>query len=483
MYNAAASPTVANCTFSGNEASYGGGMYNSESAPTVTSSAFSDNSATGDGGGMCNEAASPTVRSCTFSGNEASYGGGGMSNGQSSAPTVESCVFSGNSASVVGGGMRNNSGTPAVTNCTFHGNSSSVFGGGIGNTSSSAPVVTNCILWGDTAPNGPEIMDVSSTSTVTYSNVEGGFTGDGNIDADPLFVGAPDDLHIGEGSPCIDAANGDEAPEFDMDGHPRVDDLGTPDSGVGDPPYADLGAYEYLGFTCAPAGEACEVDLDGPGGVEPVLTCCDWDQDDGDWVLVSHRDTEASQFLINHWAALEPLLESVWEGMEVRYEVHTSQDRVYKQYNQAVAIHGNNHEDTPVWFGTCKLDYADAFAGDDWMIQPNGGMPICFQHVCATTDTCPNWQNNVHTACHRSLRADDGSLFRAEQCTYYPSWDAYCGGLLKHAGAVYASGCAVDHDFEVVGPEGQYVPGSYHAYVGSQTAVKIWLRSSTFELP
>jgi len=103
--------------------------------------------------------------------------------------------------------------------------------------------VKNCILWGDTAPNGPEIYDDGATPAVTYSNVAGGYTGDGNINADPLFVGAPSDLHLGAGSPCIAAANGPAAPDYDQDGNPRVDDPNSPNTGVG-PPWVDMGAYE-----------------------------------------------------------------------------------------------------------------------------------------------------------------------------------------------------------------------------------------------
>ncbi len=105
----------------------------------------------------------------------------------------------------------------------------------------STPKVMSCILWGN---SGPEIHDEDATPTVTYSNVAGGYPGDGNIDADPLFVGPDEgDLRLGAGSPCIDAANGPAAPEHDMDGDPRVDDPDSPNTGVG-PPWADMGAYE-----------------------------------------------------------------------------------------------------------------------------------------------------------------------------------------------------------------------------------------------
>ena len=272
MYNVGASPTVTNCTFSGNEGLIaGGGMGNISSSPTVTNCTFTGNSGGENGGGMSNLDSSPTVTNCTFSENSANdyEGGGGMSN-RNSSPTVTNCTFNGNSTAQNGGGMYNSEGNPTVTNCTFSGNEAFLGGGGMGNISSS-PTVTNCILWGD-SPD--EIFATNGDPNVTFSNVEGGFPGTGNIDADPLFVDAngpdgipgteDDDLRLMSGSPCIDAGDNTAVPPdtsdldedgdtkepipFDLDGNPRfVDDPDTKDTGNGDPPIVDMGAYEFQG--------------------------------------------------------------------------------------------------------------------------------------------------------------------------------------------------------------------------------------------
>ncbi len=219
MYNLNSSPTLTNCVFSGNSAALwgGGGMANWTSTPTLANCTFSGNSADRDGGGMWNyDNSSPTLTNCTFNGNSASYVGG-MANFESSNPTLTNCTFSnnsaynsvggmlnqwecsptltnctfiGNSAGQSAGGMDNyDGGNPTLTNCTFIGNSANVSGGGMVNELGSSATVTNCILWGNTAPSDPQIHnDGTSSATVSYSDVQGGWPGETNIDADPYFA-------------------------------------------------------------------------------------------------------------------------------------------------------------------------------------------------------------------------------------------------------------------------------------------------------
>ncbi len=261
MYNYNSSPTITNCTFSGNRAigsegqGAGGGMYNYYSSPTVTNCTFGGNSAYA-GGGMCNSYSSPSVSNCSFGGN-ASRLGGGLLNSQSS-PTVTNCTFSGNTALFgAGGAMYNGGGSPTVTNCTFSMNVV-IFGGGMYNESS-YPSVTNCILW----ENGPNaIVDQgASASRIHFSEVQGGLPvnavdGEGNIDLDPRFVRPPDpgpdgtwdgvdddygDLRLRAGSPCIntgDPAFVAQPGETDLEGHARIlcerVDMGAYEFGIGD---------------------------------------------------------------------------------------------------------------------------------------------------------------------------------------------------------------------------------------------------------
>jgi hypothetical protein len=134
---------------------------------------------------------------------------------------VKSCIFSGNSGDA-GGAIINHESDASITNCTFSGNSGGQ-GGAIHNSLSSGAQVYNCILWGDSAGMGPEIY---ADCVVSYSDVEGGWAGTGNIDADPCFVNpAGDDYHLLAGSPCIDAGDPAYSPtpgDTDIDGEPRA---------------------------------------------------------------------------------------------------------------------------------------------------------------------------------------------------------------------------------------------------------------------
>ena len=94
-------------------------------------------------------------------------------------------------------GIRVTDCSPEITNSTFSRNA----GHGL-TVSSGSPTVINSILWGD---GGDEI---SGTLSVKYSDVQGGYIGEGNINKDPLFID-PDigDYRLDICSPAIDAGD------------------------------------------------------------------------------------------------------------------------------------------------------------------------------------------------------------------------------------------------------------------------------------
>jgi predicted outer membrane repeat protein len=179
-------PTVSNCTFTGNSTvGYCGAIFNYQSRPAITNCTFTGNSAVkygGRGGAMFNYESRPAITNCTFSGNSA-YVGGAMYN-YYSGPAITNCTFTDNSARS-GGAMFNYSSSPAIINCTFNGNSAASSSGAMYNWRSN-PMVKNCILWGD-KPH--EIANSGhSNPVITYSDVQGGWAGVGNIDIAPCFA-------------------------------------------------------------------------------------------------------------------------------------------------------------------------------------------------------------------------------------------------------------------------------------------------------
>jgi len=180
-----ANTVLSGFVITGGNASSGGGMHNLSSSPTVANCTFTGNSATLRGGGMYNNSSSsPTVTDCTFSGNTAQVGGG-MRNEDSSSPTMTNCTFSGNSATNGGGMDNNSSSSPTVTDCTFSGNSATGIGGGMAISFNSSPTVTNCTFC-DNSPEhiGGQVVLSGQIHMTTFCPIPvcpGDITGDGDV--------------------------------------------------------------------------------------------------------------------------------------------------------------------------------------------------------------------------------------------------------------------------------------------------------------
>ncbi|MHC4572693.1 MAG: S8 family serine peptidase [Planctomycetota bacterium] len=242
------SPTIRNCVIRGNYAIWGGGMGVDSASPTVTNCVFTGNTTRWDGAGMCTDDASVTVTNCLF---------------------VDNATLSGQTGA--GGGMANFTCSPTVVNCTFNANFADSDGGGIFNYgASSTPLLENCIFWGDeTDGSGDEVYNYNSADpNFRHCDIEGcggsggwnpslGTDGGGNIDSDPNFIdpndpdGSDDIWVTGDdglcltSTRCIDAADGNVAPETDILGQSRMDDPNWSNIGIGDPNYVDMGAYEH----------------------------------------------------------------------------------------------------------------------------------------------------------------------------------------------------------------------------------------------
>ena len=96
--------------------------------------------------------------------------------------------------------------------------------------------LTNSVVWGNTLAS-VFIMSDQEPVEVSFSDIEGGHEGVGNIDADPLFVGRFGwEYLLHPDSPCIDAG--------DPDSHDHLYDTWPhwPER-IRNGPECDLGAY------------------------------------------------------------------------------------------------------------------------------------------------------------------------------------------------------------------------------------------------
>lgn len=234
-----AASIISDCTFVLNSASRGAGMSLAGSTFEISRCVFEDNntssSGEGRGAGITIFGSTVMLTNCSFTRNNASstHGFGGGVDGRRSQLTFVNCVFMLNRA-FLGAGLNLEQATASAINCTFAENA--------GRTGSailvwdSAAVITNSIVWNNPATHGSGVDPVGSIPVVRYSCIEGGYTGDGNISGDPLFVDLDaGDLRLQPESPCIGAGTAVDAPGFDIVGTLRPQGAGY-----------DMGAYEYF---------------------------------------------------------------------------------------------------------------------------------------------------------------------------------------------------------------------------------------------
>lgn len=204
---------ISNCVFVGNFAAGAGG---GSEGGNLFNCVFVRNF--GEGGGAASDA---NLVNCTITNNLAGWAAGTLD------CAATNCLFAFNHATNYGGA----SGFSTLVNCTITANSLQTGLGGSGG-GSYHDVVNNSIIYGNIAPNGPNI----SSSALSYCCTALAASGPGNFTNAPVFVNAiAGDFHLQFNSPCINAGrNSYIANVTDLDGNPRISG-GT----------VDVGAYEF----------------------------------------------------------------------------------------------------------------------------------------------------------------------------------------------------------------------------------------------
>jgi parallel beta-helix repeat protein len=249
------------------------GIYCNTGSPTIANCKIANNYE----GILCESSASPHITDCNIQNNEyhgiecinsdasvsrsiiKSNGGSGIASNSSNLNITNSILHHNSDH-----GLNIYQGQPTIRNNWIHHNGTDGSGYGIylndvhaqtsvhNNTiahnddygvraSSVNPTISNCIIWA----NG--VAGLSGTfNSVTYSCIQGEplYSGEGNINTDPLFVDDGNDNYhlISPNSPCIDAGTnaGVDPNEKDIDGEMRIVDGDGNGTKV-----VDMGADEY----------------------------------------------------------------------------------------------------------------------------------------------------------------------------------------------------------------------------------------------
>ncbi len=196
---------IENVEINGNIATNGGGVSCMMGFTTLTNCVLKENSAVNGGGISAEYMASVSLDHILIIRNHASGNGGGINIMESDLNIINSTISDNTAVTDAGGMLLNNSSLHSAT-------------------------VINSIFWN----NLPiEISTGNELPEISYSDIEGGHEGEGNIDTNPLFSNPDeddytlqwDDYPAGDftKSPCIDSGNPSLA--FDPDG--TTNDMGA----------------------------------------------------------------------------------------------------------------------------------------------------------------------------------------------------------------------------------------------------------------
>ena len=196
---------------------------------------------TGATRGVFCQAAAPTILNCRLVGNTEA----GVKLVENCNPVLGNCIIAGNGGDGIEmwpprGSRLVPQNYATVVHCTIVGNRSHGIRGG-------KPTVVNTIVYANSI-DGQSTQISADAATVQYCDVQGGWPGTGNLNADPKFVTpgywgdpadpkrpaapsdkkavwVPGDYHLSIGSPCIDAGDPALTPAWvamDIDGQPRI---------------------------------------------------------------------------------------------------------------------------------------------------------------------------------------------------------------------------------------------------------------------
>lgn len=240
-----ANPSIRDCiiTYCRADQGAGGGIYCANGEPIIrdcqiTHNTADDGQSGGSGGGIyLGMATSARIEHCIIANNFAAYHdhsvsvqsymglGGGIFCGRGvdigahlDRDVVKDCVLVGNTAGHSGGGIAVGKTGTVIKHSTLANNTADIESGDLYLYAdplwANRTELSNCIIW-DSSPS-----HIAEGMFMTYSCIEGGFPGTGNLDQDPLFVNpanpigddnvwwtGDDGFTLQANSPCRNAAS------------------------------------------------------------------------------------------------------------------------------------------------------------------------------------------------------------------------------------------------------------------------------------
>lgn len=206
IYLRYSSPTISNCTISGNGADYGGGIYLESSDAIISHNRITNNNASEYGGGINSYGGNPVISDNIIADNDASGRGGGIYCNYGSSDIINNLITGNGASAPAGGGVCLNRGYANIINCTISGNSGDYTnGGGVYVILPAGKTVKNCIIWDNRWP------EMTGAPYVEYSCIRGGWTGGtGNIGSNPNWVTGPGGdyyLSLSPTNDCVDSGS------------------------------------------------------------------------------------------------------------------------------------------------------------------------------------------------------------------------------------------------------------------------------------
>ncbi|MCD4820130.1 MAG: hypothetical protein K8S23_15715 [Candidatus Cloacimonetes bacterium] len=181
------------------------------------------------------------INNSKFVEGKAEHGGGIYI--EDAVPELYNCLFYQNSSSVSGGAIYCDNANPVLANLTILENTSDASYSAIDAVNNAEPKIYSCVIWDN------EADPVKTGLDVYFSDVQGGYSGSTNIDADPKLTEMQTGytFEISASSPCLNAGMPDVSelnmPSTDLFNNPRIHAHNSP---VYD--RIDIGAVEYAGL-------------------------------------------------------------------------------------------------------------------------------------------------------------------------------------------------------------------------------------------